>query len=307
MKKVLLALVLAPLLLTAIDGQVQACTLWAATGGWTQDRGTLVGKNRDRSPEQVQELRFEAPPGGLRFLVLHPRGDQPRDIAGINEKGLVVVTAAASCIPLRERSRAFYLEGFLDRLLTSCATVEAVINKRTWFTAPAFYLVADRFKIALIEVGLQERRAIQVTDHELLCHTNHYLDKNLLDGNRQFNLGSYIRLTQIQYLLKSQRRPFTFRDFIRMSQDCRDGPDWSIWRAGSAAGKVHTLATWVVSLPPDGPPLLYVKTANPGEPPQARLIKLTPVFWAEGFKGNSGVISTRSKGTESESAEPHCF
>lgn len=285
--QVILALFSCPLLLFLSSWPGEACTLWAATGARTVNQATLIGKNRDWSPAQYQELQFKAPAGGYRFLVLHPRGAKhPHDIAGVNEKGLVVVTAAASCIPKKARPQSYYLEGFLNSLLTSCATVDEVIKKQGLLISPAFYLVADRSKIAIIEVGLNEKRSIKVTENDVLSHTNHYLDKNLLEANKKFNLSSHIRLIQIQYLLKAQRRPFTLQDFITISQDRQDGPDNSIWREGSSPRKVHTLSTWIVSLPINDAPRLYVKLANPHEPPKTTFYKLDAAFWAKGLKAS---------------------
>ncbi len=286
-KRVILALFSCPILLLSSGWPGEACTLWAATGDRTVNQATLIGKNRDWSPAQYQELQFMAPVGGFRFLVLHPRGaKQPHDIAGVNEKGLVMVTAAASCIPEKARPESYCLEGFLNTILTSCATVDEVIKKQGLLTSPAFYLVADRSKIAIIEVGLNEERAIQVTDNDVLSHTNHYLDKSLLENNKQFNLSSHLRLIRIQYLLKAQRRPFTLQDFITISQDRHDYPDNSIWREGISPKKVHTLSTWIVSLPDNDAPMLYVKMANPHEPPKTNFYKLDASFWAKGLRGN---------------------
>jgi len=270
------------LLLSGWPGE--ACTLWAATGARSAGRATLIAKNRDWAPAQYQELRFRAPAEGYRFLVLHPRGrKRPVDIAGVNEKGLVMVTAAASCIPKKARPKSYYLEGFLNSILASCATVDEVLIKQELLTSPAFYLVADRAKIAMIELGLNDERSIKVTDNGVLSHTNHYLDKDLWENNKKFNLSSHIRLIQIQYLLKAQRRPFTLGDFITISQDRQDGPDFSIWREGSSPGEVHTLATWIVSLPENEAPRLYVKMANPHEPEETLLLKLDAAFWAKGL------------------------
>jgi hypothetical protein len=280
--KLFLALFCGPILLLSLAAPVEPCTLWAAAGERTSHHGTLIGKNRDWAPDQYQELRILAPAGGFRFLVLHPRGARRfLDIAGVNEKGLVVVTAAASCIPKRQRPKSYYREGFLNQILSSCATVDAVIKKQGLLTSPAFYLVADRSRIALIEVGLNEKRSVNVIANGVLCHTNHYLDKNLLQNNQQFKLSSHIRLIQIQGLLKVRQRPLTLQDFITISQDRQDGPDWSIWRQGSSPREVHTLSTWIVSLPQDDAPRLYVKLASLEDPPQTRLFKLDASFWAK--------------------------
>jgi isopenicillin-N N-acyltransferase like protein len=281
MRKVVWLLCCGLSLLILAGGSAAACTLWAAAGRRTVDQATLIAKNRDWSPAQYQELRFTAPAGGFRFLTLQPKDDRTsRDIAGINEKGLVIVTAAASCIPFRQRSKGYRLDGFLDRILSSCTTVDDVMRRQWLFTSPAFYLVADRAKIGLIEVGPQEERLVTMGDNEMLAHTNHYLGANLSAANRKFSLSSRFRLIRINYLLKTGRRPLTLEDFIAFSQDRHDGPDDSIWRAGSSPGEVHTLATWIAYLPKDGAPQLHVTLMNPQGERKTRILTLDAAFWA---------------------------
>jgi hypothetical protein len=88
-----------------------------------------------------------------------------------------------------------------------------------------------------------------------------------------------VRLERIQRLLAMRPRPLTLADFISFSGDRHDGPDYGIWRSGSTPKKIRTLASWIVRLPANGPPTLYVKLANPGEPPATRRLQLDTSFW----------------------------
>jgi hypothetical protein len=68
-------------------------------------------------------------------------------------------------------------------------------------------------------------------------------------------------------------------DFVAFSQDQSAGPDNSIFRTGSNPGKSRTVATWIIAIPPEGSPELYVKMKDPGEDFRAYSGKLDPEFW----------------------------
>jgi hypothetical protein len=73
--------------------------------------------------------------------------------------------------------------------------------------------------------------------------------------------------------------PLTMEDFIKFSGDKNDGPDNSIWRTGSTPQKTRTLATWIVEIPKNDVPTLYVKCANPGEEEKTYEVKLEDKLW----------------------------
>ncbi len=285
-KKFLLGLLFFSLLGTASGPRpAAACTLWAAAGDRTVDGAILIGKNRDWWAGRSQALRLLCPAGGFRYLGLYAVGRRFQgEKAGVNEKGLVMVSAAASVVPWRLRRRAPATGNLMDRILASCDSVDAVVRKRHLFTSPCFYLIADRSKIAIIEVGLHGRRSIKVKYRDVLYHTNHYLDGDLAEANQKYNLSSLLRFYRIRYLIKAHREPLAVEDFMAFSRDRHDGPDDSIWRSGSP-GEVQTLSTWIVSVPKDDAPTLYVRLTEPGEPEKNLRLRLDASFWARGAPG----------------------
>ena len=262
---------------------VTACTLWAAAGKSVAHRGCLIAKNRDWTPEP-SEIQFVRSTTGLRLLGLMPIRDGAKTgiVAGVNEKGLVVVTATAGGIPQTDREKGG--RGLARQLLTVFSTVAEVLENRSVFsrTHPSIYLIADRRRTAWIEVAPEGKYAFRATNNGILTHTNHYLDEKLSDANGKIDRGSRTRLGRIGELLDRHSAPLTLEDFIAFSQDRNDGPDHSLWRTGSKPEGKRTLASWIVSLPPNAPPELFLSLANPGEPERTVRITLDETFW----KGN---------------------
>lgn len=271
-----------PCSLHTLTAPARACTLWAAAGSRTRDGGTLIAKNRDLHP-QADVLKVVTPPSGHRYLGLFfIEGARQGVSAGINDRGLVIVGALAGSIPPSIRLQGE--KNLLRKVLTTFDSVDAVAACREIFAAshPVFYMLADRRKIATVEVAPHGRMDFRMTDNGDLCHTNHYLSDQLCGANRKIGASSWIRFQRIQELLLRQVRPLSLEDFINFSADRHDGPDNSIWRTGSSPGKTRTLATWIVSTPKDDAPSVYVKLANPGEPEKIVRLKLDPAFWTKG-------------------------
>ncbi|MEW6386622.1 MAG: carcinine hydrolase/isopenicillin-N N-acyltransferase family protein [Thermodesulfobacteriota bacterium] len=267
--------------LVQLHHEARACTLWAAGGSRAEGGGVILAKNRDMPPNHRQELRLVRPPGGYRYFGLFARrGDEAGLRAGVNEKGLVMVDAAASCIPKGERRRPM-VRHLNEKILAACADVDAVLRRQLMFIGPAYYLIADPRRAVILEVGLDGARSVTGFTQGVLAHTNHYLNLGLAENNCKVKPGSQVRLERIRELLDRRPRPLTLEDFIAMSEDRQDGPDHSIWRRGSTRKKTRTLASWIISLPHHGPPSLYVKLANPGEPPVAHRFRLDPAFWSQ--------------------------
>jgi hypothetical protein len=268
------------IILSAGSTAIEACTLWAATGERAAYGGSLIAKNRDWTPE-ADEVRLVDSDNGLRFLGLFPVRDRgkPSPVAGINEKGLVVVTASASSVPREKRIKGG--KGLLKKLLTDFSTVEAILAKKMLFsrTHSAMYLVADPHRIAWIEVAPQGRFAIWMIESGVLEHTNHYLDETLLGENAKVGRSSRSRLARINKLLSVKQGPLSLEDFITFSGDRNDGPDNSLWRTGSKPEGERTLASWIVSIPRESPPELFVRLANPGESEKTVRIELDGPFW----------------------------
>jgi len=270
------------------DFPAQACTLWAAAGERSRDGATLIAKNRDWQPNQRVELRGITPEQGLRFLGLLPfqAGKRRGVAAGINEKGLAIVSASAGSVPHKKRNVG--TKGLNKLILTSFDTVDAVLRKRELFSRsrPVFYVIADKSKIALIEVALRGEMSVRVKEHGILFHTNHYIDQKLLWANEKIGKSSQMRLHRIRHLLTTHSSPFTIEDFMAFSEDRNDGPDNSIWRTGSSPKERRTLATWIVSISKGDHPVLYVRLANPDEPERTYNVNLDSSFWTKGFSGD---------------------
>ena len=271
------------LLLSLTLHPAQACTLFAALGSSVQGGGTIIAKNRDRCP-LASGLKVFVPQHGYRHLGLVSL-DSPKEpaVAGINEKGLVVVDASPSSLaPQEEDCHAIPLT---QALLTRCASVDEVLAQKELLLAsyPVFEMVADRHQVAVIEIAPEGQVSIQISPRGSLCHTNHYLSFQLLWANQMACHSSRVRLRRIKQLLDRQGRPFTFADFLVFSQDRQAGPDNSINRFGSTSRETRTLATFVVHLSDDAPHV-FVRMSNPGEPDKIVNFRLDPALWLGGLR-----------------------
>jgi isopenicillin-N N-acyltransferase-like protein len=273
------------LLISPSPDPAHACTLFAAAGSRVEGGGTIIVKNRDRTPQR-SALKFRAPAHGFKYLALEgvedPKGSA---VAGINEKGLAVVDALPSALPPQKETPGAV--ALTQALLSQCASVDEVLARRDLFRAsyPVFEMVADGRKIAFIEIAPQGRVAVKVSDQGVLCHTNHYLDPRLLEAKGKPGSSSAMRYRRIGQLLFRQTYPFALEDFLAFSQERNDGPDNSIWRTGSTLTEVCTLATWIVDHPAGGVPRVYVKIANPGERQKIVNLRLAPALWGKGLEG----------------------
>jgi hypothetical protein len=243
----------------------ESCTLWAAVGEATRDGGSLVVKNRDWHPDHWQDVKRVTPKQGLRYFGLFAHGnDDPGLKAGVNEKGLVVVSATA---PFRQRElkempRA---KDRLGRILREHATVEEVLGRHDLFLGPTFFLVADRRQAAVIEISPHGTFAIGKAVGGIIAHTNHYVLPEMTRFNpAKIGESSRERSARIQEFLGGGA-PFGPTDFEQFSASRDGGPDRAVWRTGKTAAATRTLATWMVHQTPGGAVALFVRLANPGE------------------------------------------
>jgi hypothetical protein len=275
------------LLLSLAWQPAQACTLFAAVGQSVQGGGAIIAKNRDRTP-LASGLKVFAPQAGYRHVGLVSL-DAPAApaVAGINEKGLVVVDASPSSLPITEEDASAV--PLTQALLTRCASVQEVLAQKELFGAsyPVFEMVADRHQAAIIEVAPGGQVSIQAISQGTLCHTNHYLASPLLWANQTPHRSSQVRYKRISRLLDQQRGPFTFADFLVCSQDRSAGPDNSINRVGSTPDQTRTLATFVVHLS-DEAPHVFARMTNPGEPDRIVNFGLEPALWGKGLAAKVG-------------------
>jgi hypothetical protein len=263
-----------------------ACSLLAATGDRLKDGGTLVAMTWDVPRNIKGELRLVIPRKGSPYLGLFPlqAKNEGNIVAGLNEPGLVLITASVDSKPSKK--------GFLRRcslvetILRSFGTVDAVIANTNLISnaPPLFLIIADKSKIALIQIGSRGRYTVDCIENGLLYQTNHYTHQNLLRENEIYVENSILRYNRLQNLLANQPTHFKVEDFLSLADDRGNGPDNSIWRSGSSEKKDRTLARWVVYLSKNSVPELYFRLLNPGNNELNYEIKTDNAFWTEGIE-----------------------
>jgi len=254
---------------------LSACTLWAAQGSLVDGGGTLVAKNRDWLPDEIQELRVINRRGtdasGRRlhpFLGLYAVGkDEPGCKAGVNDAGLVIVSASASTIPKKLRHEDDATKNLIPKLLERYSTVDEVLAASSLFAGPRFLLVADSRQAAVIEIGPGRSYDHRELRDGTIAHTNHYLWDGLQAANVRGADSSHVRLDRITALLSDPRR-FTLSDFLAMAADRHDGPENSIFRTGAGPSSERTMASFVARIDEGGGVELDVTLYNEGKPPE---------------------------------------
>ena len=250
------------LLLTA---PVEACTLFAANGSVVDDGGTLLVKNRDWEPNQHQVIKFVPSKDGYSYFGLYAEGTAAGMKAGINEKGLTVVSATAGSIPSKERKNMPNKAGSLTKLLKDCASVEEALTRTDLFLGPKILMLADKKSVATIEIGPEGKFSIDQKENDYICHANHYVAEDMLNFNKKIGQSSEKRYERIGQLLDNSSLPFSLDSFLNFSSDQNDGPDDSIFRIGGTSSKTRTMAVWAVSIPMQGSPEVYIRILNPNE------------------------------------------
>jgi len=259
------------------------CTLWSANGEeYVFNNGTIIAKNRDWQQNHKQILKLVKPKSGYKYFGLYAEGnDEPGLKAGINEKGLVAITATAGSIPSYIRKNDKHTRNFLSSLLKECDSVDSVLQKQNLFSGARNLMIADKTKIAIIEIGLKGKFSIKVIQDNFLYHTNHYIDQSMLKFNKKISLSSLTRYKRIEELLNANKKPFSFDDFIRISNDRNDSPDNSIYRTGKNKNSNKTVAVWIVYLATDESSKIYIKINNPGEEEKIYNMNINEIFKME--------------------------
>jgi hypothetical protein len=129
---------------------------------------------------------------------------------------------------------------------------------------PIYYLAGDIHKIALLEVIDRHRYDSLVKEDGVLCHTNHFILKEVRDFNRKMGASSQARLNRIEELLKGG--PFTKDWFITFSRDHFNGPgNSSICRhfEKDVRGSERTVSSAVYTLRKGEPPEIWVSLGQP--------------------------------------------
>ena len=271
------------LLLTA---PVEACTLFAANGSVVDDGGTLLVKNRDWEPNQHQVIKFVPAKDGYSYFGLYAEGPAAGMKAGINEKGLTVVSATAGSIPSKERKNMPDKPGSMTKLLKECASVEEALTRTDLFLGPKILMLADKKSVATIEIGPEGKFSIEQKENDYICHTNHYVAEDMLNFNKKIGQSSEKRYERICQLLDDASSPFSLDVFLNFSNDRNDGPDNSIFRLGSNPANTRTMAVWAVKIPLDSSPEVYVRILNPNEDEKIIKIVAGDFFSTQAFLNN---------------------
>ena len=136
------------------------------------------------------------------------------------------------------------------------ASVDEVLAHREVFVEPVNYLLADRTKIAVVEVMPGGQTTVRITEHGTAAHTNHFIEPESEALNQNIGSSSARRLERIRELLAAADKPLKIADMAAMTRDRHDGPVRSIWRTGTKPDGIQTLAAIAVSLPSSGNPSL---------------------------------------------------
>jgi hypothetical protein len=122
-----------------------ACTLFGAIGSSVEGGGVLIGKTRDRREKLEQTFVEVVPKEGYPYRGISAKG-KTRVTSGINVKGLVVVSAAASSM-VKEGKRTS-----VGKILSRASSVDEVIAlvQKGEVYGPIYYLVGDIHKIAVL-------------------------------------------------------------------------------------------------------------------------------------------------------------
>jgi isopenicillin-N N-acyltransferase-like protein len=255
-----------------------ACTLWGAAGS-DAGGGTLISKNRDWAPDHHQYLKQVRPSTGFAYFGLYAEGnDDPGLKAGINEKGLSIVSASSN-ISKKVRIAETGKHGVMIPILTHYESVDALMedaDKVFGRSYANFFVISDHSKLLIVEVGLNGLHRERLIEQGVGAHTNHYLDEALAGhfGDKP-GVSSSTRLARITSLLADAPRPLSVAQFSTLSRDHVAGPNNSLWRNG----RDFTLASWIVRTPASGAPEIQIVIANPDEPETTQTLVLDTAFW----------------------------
>lgn len=238
-----------------------ACTLFGAAGeGVVAGDGVLVAKTRDWRPE-LQKVAVKKPQAGFSYMGLFTGKAQHFNM-GINEKGLVLARSSSDGIPKEKRLAMphFRKDGLTatDYIMQHFASVDDVLAHPEVFVEPVNYILADRTKVAVVEVLPGGKTTVRVQTRGTIAHTNHFIEPESVTFNEKVGKSSATRLARINELLETAKKPLELTDFIAMTKDQHDGPVNSIWRVGKRPDGPQTLGAMAVFLPQQGVPKIYL-------------------------------------------------
>lgn len=248
------------LLLFIPSFEAYPCTLFGAIGNPVQGGGALIAKTRDL-PKDLKQVWVEIfPERGYRYRGITSKGTK-RITSGINEKGLVVVSAAApSNVERRGKITA------VGEILSKASSVDEVLAlvQGGEIQGPVYYLIGDSHKLALLEVIDGYRFGYLIQENGVLSHTNHFILKEMKTMNRKVGTSSRTRLDRIEKLLSEG---FLTKDrFVAFVRDHLNGPgNNSICRHFEAGvrGSERTVSAAIYYLPKEAVPEIWVGLGPP--------------------------------------------
>lgn len=270
-----------------ISSASEACTLWASLGSVNQSDQLLFVKNRDAPLQSLQELQLIDPPEGYRYLALMYK-DQPNATAfnfisaGINSYGLNV---ADNDIHVAQAFGDDVGSAIMRNILQHYRSVAEVLrDQQQLFShgASQNLMIADTKQILMVEIAPAGHYALTAIDQPgYLTHTNHYLNAELIPYNDPVSLSTFMRYSRINELLSTSTQPFDVAGFKVFARDQSAlKPDGSIDTNNSILRKV-TQATWIVAIPKDGVPVLWLQQFNPNQAKRDLHFVLSPAFWQQ--------------------------
>jgi len=237
----------------------ETCTLFGAIGNAVEGGGVLIGKTRDRSEPFEQVFIEIQPKEGFRYRGIATQG---RSVSsGINEKGLVVVSGAASNV--ERKGEKVTPPG---KILSRASCVEDVLQMlpKGEIKGPVHFLVADRHKIVLIEAAGKGHYGTEIKESGVLYHTNHFVLESMKKWNPKVGSSSKARYDRIEALMT--HGPYTKEAFIAMTRDHEHGPgDLSICRHREEKSRKldRTISAAVYSLSKGGTPEVWFTLGQP--------------------------------------------
>ncbi|MDR3592893.1 MAG: C45 family autoproteolytic acyltransferase/hydrolase [Negativicutes bacterium] len=252
-----LSTLLCCVLFLCLSSRTEACTAWEAAGSSVEGNGTIIAKNRDYTYGEKNELKVVSVHNRYKFLAIYANTGNK---GGVNEHGLVVLSLSPpSYLENQKTEPSNSQPSFTNTwILENCRTVDETVDalkQHNWNTHPEFLAIADRNKIAYIELGPDGRNVVKATENGILDHTNHYLDPAMGEYNPKKLGYEYKRWQKAEEQLNSKDK-FTIEDIKTFTQDP------IVWYKHST---VMTYASMVVNNRQDGETVVWVKIVNPGD------------------------------------------
>ena len=262
---------------------VVACTTFASVGTANYDGGLIIAKNRD-SLATYENLAVRSEPGKNSYLGLFYNTTSstpyPYVAAGINEYGLSVVQNEAASIYNANTFNDADQSAVIYTILENYNSVADVLaDQKTLFGngLANFLIIGDKTQAILVEVGSTNDtfQILNASDNNnRVFHTNHYVLSEMRSLNKIYYADSEDRFVAIKRLMTQAPAQYTAGgSYFDWVSNAENGPMKSILRE-------VTVASWIASIPENGPPGLILRFTSPTQEFQRYYLELTPEFWS---------------------------